>query len=160
MEFIIIYLAVVAAGLCIAYFAVRWTFSQFFDGAVSLKNQSLYRSLLIIAFSSIAASFISYTIVDKELNNRVLHFLGGGCTAFLLCFLAVKDSKIKITKFQFFVFSALLVTAMGVGNELIEFYIQSHYDVISAQSVFDTWRDLASNTLGIFVAGALLVPFL
>ncbi len=54
-----------------------------------------------------------------ELSNRVLHVFGGGFLAFLICFLAALDSRVRIRRFQFFLFSFLIVIALGVANEIL-----------------------------------------
>ncbi len=80
--------------------------------------------------------------------------------AFMVCFLVVKDSKLPVTKFQFLIFSALIATALGVANELLEFFLQHYFGFISAASVTDTWLDLLSNTVGILLASICFVPFI
>lgn len=76
----------------------------------------------------------------------------------IICFLVVRDSGLKIGRFQFFVFSAMIVTALGVGNEILEYYAQTYFGIIAAATVDDTWLDLISNTVGICAAALLLIP--
>ena len=109
---------------------------------------------------SLGSFAISFSIADPEWSNRLLHALGGGFVAFFVCFLVARDSQIDITRFQFFVFSFLLVTAFGVGNEILEFAIQHYLDLTFARDVADTWLDLVSNTVGVLVAAAIMVPFI
>ena len=97
-------------------------------------------------------------MANQELANRLLHALGGGALGTLTCYLATKDSKVNITTFQFFIFSFLLVTALGVGNELLEFFLQETTGEIFSNSNIDAWLDLASNTVGALLASAVFVP--
>lgn len=157
------YLLALTIGLCFSYFILFFLFPYFFKGELPKITHHSLRSVAIIAGASVASFIISELIPDPELKNRVLHGLGGGFVAFMICFLAVKDSKVTITKFQFFILSVLIVTAMGVGNEILEFFVQQY--VPSLHFVFsagplDTWLDLMSNTAGILVASACFVPFI
>jgi hypothetical protein len=115
-------------------------------------------SLLIIAGFCALTYTVSVSIADPELGNRVLHTFGGGVAGMLACFLAARDSGIKITRFQFFVLSALIVLALGIGNEMIEFMLQSSGIRVFARTADDTWLDLASNGVGILFAVICLLP--
>lgn len=104
--------------------------------------------IAVAMFVSIAALLLSLAIPDIALSNRFLHAFGGGFVPFLICFLAARDSKVKINKFQFLVFSFLIVTAFGVANEILEFFLQHYTYLIFAYTIDDTWLDLISNTVG------------
>ena len=86
------------------------------------------------------------------------HGLGGGFLAFGVCFLAAKFSEVKLGRARFALFSFLLVTALGVLNEVIEFILQNYFDFFFTAKVNDTWLDLISNWVGILVAGLIFVP--
>jgi len=116
-------------------------------------------SLFIIFLISFLVYIIAFRIPNEQLSNRFLHAFGGGFLAFLICFLIVKNTNLQLTKFQFFIFSFLLVTAMGVTNEILEFFLQNYAGFIFSASVNDTWLDLISNAVGALIAGAVLVPF-
>jgi hypothetical protein len=103
--------------------------------------------------------FVSFRVTDWELGNRLLHIFGGGFLSFLICFFAVKDSELSISSFQFFSFSFLLVITLGVGNEILEFFLQNYAHFSFAQNVNDTWLDLISNAFGAIIAMACLTPF-
>ena len=79
--------------------------------------------------------------------------------SFFICFRVVRDSRLLISKFQFFVFSVLVVTAMGVGNEIVEFVLQNYMPLVFSVDINDTWLDLISNGLGMLL-GAALFTFL
>ncbi|MBM3204789.1 hypothetical protein FJZ48_02295 [Candidatus Uhrbacteria bacterium] len=79
--------------------------------------------------------------------------------AYMVCFIAAKDSRVSISKFSFFVFSVLIVTGLGVANEIIEFIGQNYFHYLFAPHINDTWLDLISNTVGIAVGSACFVPF-
>ena len=78
----------------------------------------------------------------------------------LVAFLAVRDSRMPLTTFQFLAMSILLATALGVVNELVEFASQATGIMVAADDLFDTWEDLASNTIGSVLAAGMLAPFL
>jgi hypothetical protein len=115
--------------------------------------------VIIIGVLSIVSYWISFLIPDVQFSNRFLHAFGGGFLGFLVCFLAVKDNNLKIDRFRFFVFSFLIVIALGVANELMEFILQTYTHFIFSPTSTDTWLDLASNLVGIILAAAIFVPF-
>ena len=145
--------------MCAAYFMLLALYPLLF----SQKRTALsFRSLLslgtIILISTLVL-LVSFSIQDVDLGNRVLHTFGGGFLGFLVCFLAAKDSRININRFQFLVFSALIVLALGIANELLEFMLQEYVGMIFAIHVNDTWLDLASNVTGIVLGALLITPF-
>lgn len=157
------YLLALTILLCFSYLILFFLFPYFFKGKLSKISVRSLRSIVIIFVASIASFIISEMIPDPELKNRVLHGLGGGFVAFLVCFFAARDSNVAITKFQFFILSTLIVTAMGVGNEIAEFFVQVYFPFIHfvfSAGPLDTWLDLVSNTIGIGVAAACFVPFI
>ena len=79
--------------------------------------------------------------------------------AIVVCFLAIKDSGVRVRKFQFLIISILVATALGVMNEILEFFLQNYFGFISSATVNDTWLDLISNTVGILIATTILTPF-
>ncbi len=157
----ILYLYTITFGLCVSYFILFFLFPYFFNGVrgARLSYKSLL-SIVIICLISFVSCYIALRIHDKEIGNRILHIFGGGFTAFLVCFLAARDSGIRLKKFQFFLFSFLVVIALGVLNEVIEFLLQYCFDIISAKTPVDTWLDLNSNIVGILIASVCFVPFI
>lgn len=154
------YLLFITSALCLAYFLLYQLFSLFFKNTTASLNTKSVSSIVLIVILSFISYAVSLSIEDKQLSNRVLHAFGGGFLSFLICFRIVKDSKLKIGKFQFFVFSFMVVCAMGVGNEVLEFFLQKYTDFVFANSPTDTWLDLMSNTAGTLIGSVLLVPFL
>ncbi len=63
-----------------------------------------------------------------------------------LYFLAAKDSNIVIDRFRFFTLSVLIVTGLGVANEMLEFFLQSQTGLIFTTSINDTRVDLTSTS--------------
>ncbi len=154
------YLIALSCLLCIAYILFIWLFSYFFAGKTARIPERAIVSLPIIFFLSLIGYAVSFQFNDIEVGNRVMHGFGGGFLAFLVCFLAVADSKLKIDRVRFFIFAFLLVTAMGVANEIAEFVLQQYGTLASATSVTDTWHDLISNTVGALLAAAVFLPFI
>ncbi len=157
----IFYLSAITFGLCVSYLILFFLFPYFFYGTkgnkLSLKSLA---SILVICAISFLSCYIALSIDDRDFGNRILHIFGGGLTAFFVCFLAAKDSGVQLRKFQFFLFSFLMVIALGIVNEIAEFLLQYYFDIISAETPIDTWLDLNSNVIGALIASVCLVPFI
>lgn len=157
------YLILATFALCFSYFIIAIIFSLFFKNEFPVFTSKSFRSVSTILIASVITILIAISIPDPELSNRILHGLAGGFMAFFVCFLVVRDYKTPISTFQFFIFSALMVTALGVVNELAEFFIQHYtpfFHIVFSASPLDTWLDLVSNTVGILVAAVCFVPFI
>lgn len=131
----------------------------FINQTVRVTSKS-FVSLLTIFILSILGYVVAFSIPDPEFGNRILHGFGGGFMGLLVCFLVIKDTKLQLGKFQFVIFSLLVVAALGVANEILEFFLQNYLGRIFAQSVNDTWYDLTSNLIGSLIAALLFVPFI
>lgn len=154
------YLAFITIGFCIAYFFLEHLFNLFFERHLAHVNKRNISSVLTIILSSSFVYLIAYLIPDVNLSNRFLHMIGGGFLSVMVCFLVVKDSRIHISKFQFFVFSFFIVTALGVGNEIMESILQNYTSMVFATSINDTWLDLISNLMGILAGSICFTPFI
>jgi hypothetical protein len=154
------YLTFITLAMCVTYFILLDLFPILFAQKIqpSLNRKSLLPILYIFAFSTLLY-IVNFLIPDPEFANRILHVFGGGFLGFSVCFLATRDSGIHVSKFQFFILGILIVLALGVVNELLEFVLQIYGVVISSTSVTDTWLDLFSNTIGIILASICLIPF-
>ncbi len=145
--------------MCIAYGVLFILFTAFFNQKISFPSS---RSLLSLGWIFVASTLlfaISMSVRDPELGNRILHTFGGGFMSMLICFLVVRDSQLGISKFQFFIFSVLIVMSLGIANELLEFYLQMYAHIIFATSIQDTWLDLASNLVGALIGSVCFVSF-
>lgn len=150
-------------GFILTYFILyKILFPILFEKPLLPLGKGTILSFLIIIVLSLINYFfiISFLNIESGIGNRLLHAFGGAFIAFLVCFLVVKDGKLDISKFQFFIISLLMVTALGVVNEIYEFILQNYFDKIAAATVDDTWLDLISNTVGILVAGICFIPFI
>lgn len=152
------YFVLVAFVLCLIYLLSRVLLPLFFIGERGGLAR-IFPSFAFLFFASIAATALSLSIPDPFLANRALHGLAGGFMAFFACFLAVRDSRLSLTRFQFFVIAALIVTALGVANELVEFVGQAYFGFVFAETITDTWLDLLSNSIGILFGALCFVPF-
>lgn len=153
------YLILISVSLCISYFVLFFIFPELFNQERRKIESSIFVSILLILLLSFLGYFITFNISDVELSNRFLHGFGGGFMAFLVCFFVVRDAKLKINKFQFFVLSILIVTSLGVANEILEFLLQNFAGFTIAVTINDTWLDLVSNTVGSLLAAVCFVPF-
>ncbi len=154
-----LYYVIMTTALCVAYVVLAFLFAAFFRAPWPRFGWRSLVSLGIIIAVSVSSYLISFAIHDRQLSNRALHIVGGGLVSFLICFLVTKDHRLQIPRFQFFIFSMLIVTAMGVGNEIIECIVQYISPVIFAQDPRDTWYDLISNLVGSLAASVVLMPF-
>ena len=150
------YPIIITICLCFAYFALAYLFAAFFEkSAPVFGRRSIFSITCIIVFSLVVYA-VSATISDEELSNRILHAFGGGFVSVMVCFFVVRDTRLTISRFQFFIFSLLVVTAMGVANEIFEFFLQNYFHFVVTRSVDDTWLDLISNLVGALIAA---MPF-
>lgn len=154
------YLLSITFAMCCAYAVLFFVFPLFFQNKMPILNPKSIYSIFYIILFSIVTYLVSGSIANPALSNRILHIFGGGFLAFLTCFLVAKDSKLQISKFQFFLFSFLIVIGLGVANEILEFFLQNYLHYIFSQSVNDTWLDLMSNVAGAVIASICLVPFI
>jgi len=109
------------------------------------------KSFILITLSSVAVFSIVFLIRDPELANRFQHAIAGGFLTMLISYLAFKDSQVKINKLQIILLSVLVVTFLGVLNEILEFIIQINTNLVFADNLNDTWLDLTSNFFGIML---------
>ncbi len=116
------------------------------------------KSFTLILLFSVAIFSIVFLIKDPELANRFQHAIAGGFLAMLISYLALKDSKVKINKLQMILLSILIVTFLGVLNEIAEFLGEIFTSLVFADNIYDTWYDLTSNLFGI-ILGCVFVLF-
>ncbi|MDQ2933220.1 MAG: hypothetical protein M3Q80_02460 [bacterium] len=154
-----IYLVLVTFGLCFVYLFLEYVFNLFFEKHLVHLSKRSIGSVAVIVFVSFLGYFLVSLIPDIETSNRLLHMFGGGFLGMMVCFLVVKDSCIHITRFQFFVFSFFVVTALGVSNEIMEFVLHRYFGLEFATHVTDTSLDLISNTIGIIIGSIAFTPF-
>ena len=156
------YLLFLLCAMCSAYFGLTYLYWGFFEGRLppAFRRRSLY-SILGISICMLAVFTGVYLMpsMDIGIGNRILHAFGGGFLAYLVCFLIVRDSGLRISRFRFFIFTFLVVTALGVANEMLEFLLQSTTGLIFSPTPTDTWLDLASNLVGTLLAAAPLTYF-
>jgi hypothetical protein len=155
------YLLAITISLIIAYFGLAVIFPLFFKSKLPTLNSRCFVSILFIFVLSVAGYQVAGSIADPELSNRVLHAFGGGFMASLVCFLAIQDTKLSLTKFQFLVITGLTVTTLGVANEILEFFLQNYAGfTFFSVTPNDTWYDLISNAIGTVVAIGMFIPFI
>jgi len=147
-------------GFCFVYGFLYLLFPLFFNNSLASLTKRSLLSITSIILIWIAVWHISGQIPDLDWSNRFLHVFGGGFLSSLICFLAILDSRLSITKFRFFVFSFLIVLSLGVANEILEYFLQEFTSLSFANTANDTWMDLISNTVGALIALVCLTPFI
>lgn len=145
--------------MSILYFALVLLFPFFFNQQLVKITKRSFLSIAIISGFSILVGSIVFSINNDVFANRFQHAFMGGFLAFLVCYLSAKDSRVSINKFQFFFFSLLIVTSLGVVNEMAEYIGQNYTPLVFSNSINDTWLDLISNTIGSLIAGITFTPF-
>ncbi|MFA6475032.1 MAG: hypothetical protein WCV88_02395 [Patescibacteria group bacterium] len=157
------YLLLLIIGEGVVYLGLVYGFSIFFEKAKRHNIKTKLSSILIIMASSSTAIIISNLIPNEALGNRFQHSIGGGFIGLLICFLAAKDSAVKINRLQFAVFSFLITITLGTFNENAEFYLQNYWYetlyLVFSRTVNDTWLDLVSNAVGAILGVICFVPF-
>jgi|SRR3989344_3978287 len=146
-------------AFCLLYLGLTLIFPLFFTGVWPIKKHWALWPLVLIIFATIIIFSVNSSIANPLFANRFQHAFGGGFLAFFVCFLAMKKSGIIINRFQFFCFSFLVVIALGVASEILEYFLQNYFSFYLAETINDTWLDLISNSTGIIAASLLLVPF-
>jgi ABC-type uncharacterized transport system fused permease/ATPase subunit len=134
----------------ILYILLTFAFQFIFNNKIN-KNSLEKKSFFIILILGIIIFSIVFLIKDSELANRFQHAIAGGFLAMLISYLAFKDSQVEINKLQIILLSALVVTFLGVLNEILEFIIQINTNLVFADNLNDTWLDLTSNFFGIML---------
>jgi drug/metabolite transporter superfamily protein YnfA len=154
------YLLAISVCLVVAYFILGLVYGQFFNNKFpEFSSKSLFSVAAIFLLSILGYIFV-FNIPDPEFSNRVLHAYGGGFLATLVCFLALRDTQININKFQFFVITISTVTTLGVGNEILEFYLQNYAGfTFFSTTPNSTWHDLISNLIGNIIGIGTLICF-
>ena len=150
-------IAVVCIGYIACYFFLFYTLPIFFRQTRPAIGRRAILSASFIFLLALVAYAIALNVPDPDIGNLILHMFGGGFLASVLCYLAVRDTAIALTRFQFFVITFLIVVALGVANEHLEFVVQSFTRFTYADTVQDTWIDLLNNSLGAFLGASLLV---
>ncbi len=154
------YIAILTIGMCASYLALLHLFPLFFGQKMPRVGAQTLLSIPLVAVASLIIFLLAYSIPDPQLSNRVLHAFGGGFLSFWLCFFAMRNSGTLIIRFQFIVFSILVVTTLGVCNEILEFILHRYAGFVFSMDPLDTWLDLVSNTVGLTIAAILVWPFL
>ncbi len=153
------FLFLMTFGLVLLYVLLYFGLSIFFSQRVpSHKNLSSV-SMLTVGVLSLAVVVITFLIPNEWWGNRFEHSVGGGVVASLAFFLAVRDSRLVIHWLQYVVLSVLIVTFMGVVNELAELAGQTLYPstLVFSKTIDDTWLDLLSNAVGSMSAFVFVV---
>jgi hypothetical protein len=156
MEYI--FLGLLSILFCVTYLLLFYLFPIFFNQPTSTPTVRSLKYILIIISLRIITHFISFSIPNEALGNRFLHGFGGGFLVIVMCFLIVRDTKVQISRFQFFLFAFLIATALGVANEILEFALQNTTSFIFAPTINDTWLDLVSNTVGALLGLCVFFP--
>jgi hypothetical protein len=154
------YLLFLVGSFMLTYFGLFLLFPAFFEGRLARPTARSAFSLGLILVTLLAILVLVVSVPDQTIGNRLLHALGGGFLSFLICYRVAVDTRVAMSSFQFLVFGALVVTALGVGNEILELFFAVYLRADFQSDGYDTWLDLVSNTVGAGIGAAVFVPLL
>lgn len=148
-----LYLAAITVGMVVIYSVLYVGFQKIFAQKYkSFSRKSLF-SIVILTILSIATYYISFNFfIDPVLGNRFLHAFGGGFILFLVVHAALQDAGIILKRSIVFIAGLMLVTLLGLFNEVLEAFLQQRVDFVFSPSLTDTLLDLVSNTVGFLLA--------
>lgn len=131
----------------VPWMLVRFAFTTPQTRKLPYRKLSLY--LWLAAYFWIFALSLPAIPISHETTTFTMHFTGGVVAAILFEYFT-KAYQLKFTAiWQQLVLLYLVVSGLGVLNELFEFYL--NWSGLDPQSAADTWWDLYANTLGGFL---------
>lgn len=128
----------------------------FFGQPIPRPTRSSVYSVVLLIIAIEVAFYLVDAFLLPPLSNRVLHMVGGGMLAYFLYYCVMNDLKISVPRVQFFMLGFMVVTTLGVANELLELVLHVTRLRVFPIIDIDTWLDLANNTSGAIVAGVPL----
>ncbi len=120
------------------------------------KNEKPYRKYLYFACVLFFISwYLPSPLIDGQDTSFTTHFVGGGIFSFLLWEYLRSSLRLRLSLLVDMVCLFVLVSALGVVNELFEFILVQTY--ISTITLTDTSYDLVANTLGAALSYSLFI---
>lgn len=148
-----LYLVLITVGMIVVYSVLYVLFQKLFTTKYRGFSRASIVSICTLTILSVLAYYISFNFFsDPVLGNRFLHAFGGGFVLFLVINAALEDAKIRLGRLVLFVVGFMIVTLLGLFNEVLEAFLQQHVDFVFAPNLTDTLLDLVSNTIGFVVA--------
>lgn len=135
------------------WFLVRFVFVTSQTRDLPYKNDAVYMWLASAFW--LLSQLLPRVDVGGQTDTFVMHALGGFVAALMFVYV-VKSYKIKFAQaWQPWVGLFFFVSALGVLNELFEFFLMA----IGVPGVVggDEWWDLTANTLGAYAAYGAIV---
>ena len=114
------------------------------------------RWLVVMVAAQLVASALSYRF-GGVLGNALLHGLGGGVAAALLFTYLVGTFEVAWSVRVQAVGLFILVSTLGVLNELGEYVVELFHLAVYSEDTHDTWRDFTANTVGAALGFVLLL---
>jgi len=94
------------------------------------------------------ARFLPEPNITSDSITLAQHFVGGGFISALYYIYFIRELKVRLPIFVYFLVLYAFVSMMGVTNELLEF-TATRLHLYSLDGT-DTWWDLLANTLGAY----------
>lgn len=142
----------------ISYILLSAFLQVFFQKSIQVRPK--WSHIVIILCVLILMLVWVSIIPDPEWWNRFQHAFWWGFLIVLIFYLSTKNSGVILTKFQFLSLWMLLATMFWVVNEIIEYFMQAHLNMVFSTQLYDTWLDLIANTIwasfGVSIFASLL----
>jgi len=151
MEYLFFYIAPIVVSLLLAVYLS-------FEFKIELNlfdNNSVLFFIPILVTIGLALSFT----ISGILGNFLQHAIAGGVVvAFIGEYLRktiYSDIKLRL----WVILTMGLVSILGIGNELLEFFAQYFLGIKISETVLDTWYDLLANSIGGLFGCLLIIVF-
>jgi len=144
----------IGTAVCLSYLPLAYLGTYCFSRPLP-PGRAARRSLLYAALIYGAVALFVWLLPSLWWGNRIQHAFGGGFLAYFICYRIALDLALPVDRYTFFIIAVLIVTTLGVGNELMEFVVQTTTGHIFSPDATDTWLDLASNTIGLLLASLI-----
>lgn len=147
-----IYLVVIPLGLLVLpWYLARYVFVT--SKTKNLPYRQLAPYLWLCSGLWVVSQIVPNVPISPETDTFSMHFIGGVVATILFLFV-IRAYDLKFNhQWQLWLGLYLFVSALGVANELFEFFLDE--SGLMPMPNTDTWWDLTANTLGAFMALAL-----
>ncbi len=132
------------------FFVVPQLIVKFLTNEVKYDKSLIY---LVFAFClPLVWVFLPKEVLTLREVNFIQHAVGGGVAVGFVAIYLIKNLRVKLLVFDYFIFQFIfvfaLVSMLGVTNELLEFLLDTLQIGIFSSDRYDTWFDLMANTSG------------
>lgn len=135
-------LKILSIGVPVVVYVFLPILTHWLSGKTPVKRTTLILAGLIY--------FVSWYLPSPKVDGMqtafLTHFVGGGIFSGIVWVYIRNQLGLKYKPLPDLVFTYALVSALGVSNEIFEFFITRAG--LASLSSYDTWWDLVANTSG------------